>query len=54
VILLTRNERRAAVEDPAWRLAVVTQALTDPQLRIVEGPEALGRSTPFIYQVDLG
>ena len=52
-ILLTRNEARAAQEDTAWRLAVVTRALTDPQLHIVDGSAALAASEPFTYTVDL-
>jgi len=52
-ILLTRNEARAARDDATWRLVVVTQALTDPQLHIVDGPTAVEASEPFVYTVNL-
>jgi len=52
-ILLTRNEAHAAREQPRWRLAVVTRALDDPLLHIVDGPTALQNARPFMYQVDL-
>jgi hypothetical protein len=52
-ILLTRNEARAAREEPGWRLAVVTRALTTPELRIVAGTAAMAASTPFMYEVTL-
>jgi hypothetical protein len=52
-ILLTRNEARAAREEPGWRLAVVTRALTTPEVRIVAGPEAMVASAPFMYEVTL-
>jgi hypothetical protein len=52
-ILLTRNEARAAREELRWRLAVVTRALTAPEVRIVTGSEAMAASAPFMYQVAL-
>jgi hypothetical protein len=52
-VLLTRNEHRAAEQQQGWRLAVVTQALDDPQLRVVDGATAIGTATPFVYRVDL-
>ncbi|GAA1651196.1 protein NO VEIN domain-containing protein [Catellatospora bangladeshensis] len=52
-ILLTSNEARAAKQEPDWRLAVVTTALSTPTLRIVDGPTAMGASRPFLHQVDL-
>lgn len=52
-VLLTRNEARAANEDPTWRLAVVTSALTTPRIQIVDGTTAIARSQSFLIQVDL-
>lgn len=53
-ILLTRNEGRAARECENWRLAVVTQALTNsPRIRIVDGPTAMAVSETFTYSVNL-
>lgn len=51
--LLTRNEARAAKVEHGWRLVIVTQALDNPQLHLVDGPTAVEASTPFVYQVDL-
>lgn len=53
VILLTRNEARAASEDPTWRLAVVTSARTTPAIQIVDGGTAIAASQPFLIQVGL-
>jgi hypothetical protein len=52
-ILLTRNEARAAREEPGWLLAMVTTALEQPCLHIVDGPTVLRASEPFVYRVDL-
>lgn len=52
-ILLTHNEARAAREDAAWRLAVVTRALADPRVHVVDGPTAMQASEPFAYSIDL-
>ncbi|MEU4643400.1 DUF3883 domain-containing protein [Micromonospora sp. NPDC023814] len=52
-ILLTRNEERAMRAEPGWRLAVVTKALADPTLTIVDGKTALAATRPFMFQVDL-
>lgn len=53
VILLTRNEERAARTEDEWRLAVVTKALTDPRIEIVDGKVARSSCQPFMFQVDL-
>lgn len=53
-ILLTRNEHATARNDPFWRLAVVTQALTSPTLTEYEAIHVLGRSNPHVFRVQLG
>lgn len=53
IILLTRNEERVARENDSWRLAVVTRALTDPHVRIVDSAAALAASEPFAFTVNL-
>jgi Domain of unknown function (DUF3883) len=52
-VLLTRNEARAARHQDRWLLAIVTNALHEPRLHLVDGPTALQASEPFLYRVDL-
>ncbi|MFZ2526305.1 MAG: DUF3883 domain-containing protein [Rhodococcus sp. (in: high G+C Gram-positive bacteria)] len=52
-ILLTRNELRSAREDESGELAVVTQALTRPQLHIHPAAEVIASAIGYVYQVDL-
>lgn len=52
-ILLTRNELRSAREVANWELAVVTQALAQPRLRIHSAAEVVGAAIGYVYQVDL-
>ncbi|MFG3707084.1 protein NO VEIN domain-containing protein [Micromonospora sp. NPDC047670] len=52
-ILLTPNEERAARVESGWRLAVVTKALTDPELLIVDAETARSSCRPFMFKVDL-
>ncbi|RKN15234.1 EVE domain-containing protein [Micromonospora musae] len=53
IILLTPNEERAARVESGWRLAVVTKALTDPELLIVDAETAQSSCRPFMFKVDL-
>jgi hypothetical protein len=52
VVLLTANEVRAASEEPGWRLAIVTQALSDPTLQYLEPSEVTQRVRPYVYKAD--
>lgn len=52
-VLLTKNEHAHAVDDRDWRLAVVTQALTNPTLTVFEPHEVIPNSTPHVYRVRL-
>ncbi|SCG34818.1 protein NO VEIN domain-containing protein [Micromonospora humi] len=52
-ILLTRNEERAARENPGWRLAVVTKALVDPTLHFFDADTTVRAAEPFLFEVDL-
>jgi hypothetical protein len=52
-VLLTREEARIARDLPAWRLAVVTRVLAEPELWMVKGPTVLRRADPLVYGVDL-
>lgn len=49
---LTGNEFRTSRTDPAWVLAVVTSALTSPQLQVFD-KELLATSPAILYSVDL-
>ncbi|WP_326563867.1 DUF3883 domain-containing protein [Micromonospora peucetia] len=53
IILLTPNEERAARVESGWRLAVVTKALTDPELLNVGAETARSSCRPFMFKVDL-
>jgi hypothetical protein len=50
-VLLTRNEHLTAGTDPAWHLAVVTQALTSPTLTEYTAGDVLASSTPHVFRV---
>lgn len=52
-ILLTRNEHATAGTDPAWRLAVVIQALTSPTLAEFDSEQVLAASAPHVFRVQL-
>ncbi len=53
VVFLTTNKYRAASEEDAWQLTVVTRALTDPLLHDFTGPEAVAAGMPYAYRADL-
>jgi len=50
---LTRNEYGKADTDWAWRLALVTKALTDPSLAEYDARTVLEASEPYVYRVTL-
>lgn len=52
-VLLTHNEHTRAGTDPAWRLAVVTQALTSPTLAEFTAGHVLDASSPHVFRVQL-
>jgi hypothetical protein len=52
-ILLTANELRAATVDPLWSLAVVTSALSAPELYEFEAAAVVAAASPYVYRVDL-
>lgn len=51
---ISRNERRCANTDPAWRLAIVTSALTEPEERIYTASEMEKRFgfEPLVWRCD--
>jgi hypothetical protein len=52
-VLLTANELRAARERPAWYLAVVTRALSDPNVTEYEAQCVIRAAKPYVYKLDL-
>lgn len=52
IILLTRNEARAAGTELGWLLAIVTQALTEPKMMFKDGAATLAAAAPFMFQAD--
>ena len=52
-ILLTRNEHAKARTDPAWRLAVVTQALTSATFTEFAPEQVLAASAPHVFRTQL-
>jgi hypothetical protein len=52
-VLLTRNEYATAETDPAWRLVVVTQALTNPTLTEFPSQQVVAASKPHVFRVQL-
>jgi hypothetical protein len=53
IILLTSNEIRAAEEEAGWMLAVVTRALTKPDVVEYTAEETLDAARPYVYKADL-
>ena len=53
VVLLTANEVTVAGEDKRWRLAVVTRALSSPELALLEPGPVLSATTPYLHRADL-
>ena len=53
IVLLTANEIRAAEEEPGWILAVVTRALTNPNVVEYTARQALDNARPYVYRADL-
>lgn len=52
-VLLTRNEYDTAQSDPDWELAVVTMALTKPQVTIYSARQMTKAAFPFVWEADL-
>lgn len=52
-VLITANELRAAEHVDGWRLAVVTSALTDPDVSFVDPTEVLKAAVPYAFRVSL-
>lgn len=52
-VLLTANELRAAREDCDWWLAVVTRALSKPEVHEFDAPTAITAAKPYVYRADL-
>lgn len=52
-ILLTRNELRTAERDPAWGLAVVTTALSNPTLLEFERDVVIAAAEATVFRVNL-
>ncbi len=52
-VLLTRNEHATAGTDPAWRLTVVTQALTTPTLTEFSAQQVRDVAAPHVFRVQL-
>ena len=53
VVLLTANELRAAKDEPDWVLAVVTRALSTPQVTEYTAQQALAAAQPYVFKADL-
>lgn len=53
VVLLTANEMRAAKGTPDWVLAVVTRALTEPNVIEYTAEEAVSAAEPYVYRVQM-
>lgn len=52
-ILLTRNEYQVAGQDPLWRIAIVTNALSVPTMTEWSATEVLRASSAYVYRVNL-
>ena len=48
---LTANEYDTALVDPKWRLAVVTDAVSQPRTTYLDGPATASHARPALYQV---
>lgn len=53
-ILLSRDELRAAENDKAWSLDIVTTALSGPDLQEFSRESVLAQAEPSAYGVNLG
>ena len=54
MVLLTANEIRAAEEEADWVLAVVTRALSKPEVVEYTAQEILAAALPYVYRAKLG
>ena len=52
-ILLTRNELRTAENDTTWRLAIVTTALTSPELHEFPRESVIAAADATVFRVNL-
>ena len=52
-VLLTRNEHACGSNDPYWKLAVVTQALTAPILTMFSAQQVIDSCSPHVYRARL-
>lgn len=53
VVLLTANEIRAAREEDDWYLAVVTRALSNPEVIEYTAEQALKAAVPYVYKAQM-
>jgi len=53
VVLLTANEIRAAREEDDWYLAVVTRALSNPEVAEYTAKQALEAAVPYVYKAQM-
>ncbi|GAA5124741.1 hypothetical protein GCM10023339_46730 [Alloalcanivorax gelatiniphagus] len=53
VVLLTANEIRAAEEENDWYLAVVTRALSNPEVIEYTAEQALEAAVPYVYKAHM-
>jgi hypothetical protein len=53
IVLLTANELRAAREQQEWTLAVVTRAVTTPEVVEFSREQALEAAVPYVFKADL-
>lgn len=53
-VLLTRNEMRNAGENPNWKLAIVTEVLSQkPKISLWSAKLVMEQGEPFVWQVNL-
>jgi hypothetical protein len=52
-VLLTANEMKAAEQQAGWELAVVTNALTNPQLKIHPARILVDSARPYLFKAEL-
>ncbi|MDN5746817.1 MAG: DUF3883 domain-containing protein [Nocardioidaceae bacterium] len=53
-VLLTANEVNTAQSDPLWELVIVTQALIDPQVKVVTREDVTAALEPYVYRFAAG
>lgn len=53
VVLLTPNEIRAAGEEEGWHLAVVTRALSNPEVTEYTAEQALDAAEPYVFKAHM-